>query len=51
MSKNRLEKGDSLVTIIHKVAKDGNMRDTLLFRDPLGHAGQYLILHRKTEEQ
>ena len=29
-SKNRLEKGDSLVTIIHKVAKDGNMRDTLL---------------------
>ena len=48
-SKNRLEKGDSLVTIIHKVAKDGNMRDTLLFRDPLVHGGT--ILHRKTEEQ
>lgn len=38
-SKNRLEKGDSLVTIIHKVAKDGNMRDTLLFRDPLVRGG------------
>ena len=41
-SKNRLEKGDSLVTIIHKVAKDGNMRDTLLFRDPLVSSGTML---------
>lgn len=41
-SKNRLEKGDSLVTIIHKVAKDGNMRDTLLFRDPLVRGGTIL---------
>lgn len=41
-SKNRLEKGDSLVTIIHKVAKDGNMRDTLLFRDPLVRGGTML---------
>lgn len=41
-SKNRLEKGDSLVTIIHKVAKDGNMRDTLLFRDSLVSSGTML---------
>lgn len=41
-SKNCLEKGDSLVTIIHKVAKDGNMRDTLLFRDPLVSSGTML---------
>ena len=48
-SKNRLEKGDSLVTIIHKVAKDGNMRDTLLFRDPLGHGGT--ILNTPSEDR
>ena len=48
-SKNRLEKGDSLVTIIHKVAKDGNMRDTLLFRDPLVHGGT--ILNTPSEDR
>ena len=48
-SKNRLEKGDSLVTVIHKVAKDGNMRDTLLFRDPLVHGGT--ILNTPSEDR
>lgn len=41
-SRNRLEKGDSLVTVIHKTARDGNMRDTLLFRDPSVRSGTIL---------
>ncbi len=44
-----MKKGDSLVTIIHKVAKDGNMRDTLLFRDPLVHGGT--ILNTPSEDR